>query len=544
MRAVYRLIRATIVFAIIFNSYLWAVSFARLWPKRYGALPRWSRLHRRNARRMYRGFVALRGVYIKLGQILSIMGTFLPKEYTEELVGLQDEVPPLPYGKIAESFKRAFGKGPKEAFAFFAETPIAAASLGQVHEARAATGERLAVKILYPDVAAIIRVDLKVLGWALAVYRNFVPIQQIERVHEQLTDMLSRETDLANEARCIARMQANYADDPDVLFPVVHPEWSCTTVMTMTFMDGVKIGKKDALEKLGLAPEAVASKLTTVFYKQLFVDKFFHADPHPGNFFVQRGPAGQPRIVVLDLGSATAVADNLANGMLDTLGGMMTRNDAMVLRGIETMGFVAPNGDRALLERTTKKYFEKLLNLNISDFGKLSPEVAQQFGDSDMRREELRDLMKSIAYPEGWFYVERAVLIMFGLSATLAPKLNMFQIAFPYVMKFVSAQQQARAAAEQAKAAEVKALEVAVERVARESQVNMRIADHLGGARASGEVAAVAPGLLHRDAPADAHALAVTVGATTAAAAPVSSTVTRSAVSTATATAVSEGETT
>ena len=192
----------------------------------------------------------------------------------------------------------------------------------------------------------------------------------------------------------------------------------------MTFMDGVKISKKNALAELGLAPDAVATKLVKVFYKQLFVDRFFHADPHPGNFFVQRGPAGQVRIVVLDLGSATEVAANLADGMLDILQGLMVKQDDLVVRGIETMGFVAEGGDRALLERTVRKYFEKLLNLNITDFSRIDANLAQQFADPDMKRDELRDLMKSIAYPDGWFYVERAAVIMFGLSSQLAPKLS------------------------------------------------------------------------------------------------------------------------
>ena len=459
MCAAIRLIRAMRVFAVIFLSYMWQVAWGRLWRSRYDNKERWSKINRRNARRMYKGFVSLRGVYIKLGQVLSIMGTFLPKEYTEELEGLQDEVPPRPYEVIARSFKKAFGKMPNEAFVSFSTRPIAAASLGQVHEARDAAGNRLAVKLLYPNVAGIIKIDLKVLGWALRVYQTFVPMQQIERVHEQLTDMLARETDLENEARCITRMSTNFIGDPDVLFPVVHPEYSCKTVMTMSFMDGIKISKKEALDKLGLAPEAVATKLTQIFYKQLFVDRFFHADPHPGNFFVQRGPEGQPRIVVLDLGSASEVKENLADGMLDILTGMMTRKDDLVLKGIETMGFVAEGGDRALLERTTRKYFEKLLNLNITDFGKLSPDVAQQLSDPDMRRDELRELMKSIAYPEGWFYVERAVVILFGLTAQLAPTLNMFQIGFPYIMRFVAdrtAKRAAEAAAATAAAAETK----------------------------------------------------------------------------------------
>ena len=425
------------MFAVIFLSYMWRVSWAQLWPTRYGTKARWKKIHRRNARRMFRGFVSLRGVYIKLGQILSVMGTFLPREYTEELEGLQDDVPPASYSDVRATFVRSFGKEPEQVFASFAHDPIAAASLGQVHVARNAAGDRLAVKILYPNVASVIKVDLKVLGWAIKVYRNFVPVQSIERVHEQLADMLSRETDLVNEARCLARMAKNFESDPDIVFPVVYPEWSSKTVMTMTFMDGVKITKKDALATLQLDPYDVATKLVKAFYKQLFIDRFFHADPHPGNFFVQRGPEGQVRIVVLDLGSATELSHNLATGMFDILQGLMTRKDDLVVQGIDEMGFMAAGGDRELLESTVRKYFEKLLSINISDFSKIDPAIAQQLSDPDMKKKELRELMKSVAYPEGWFYVERAAVIMFGLQTTLAPKLNGIQVGFPYIMQFM-----------------------------------------------------------------------------------------------------------
>jgi predicted unusual protein kinase regulating ubiquinone biosynthesis (AarF/ABC1/UbiB family) len=437
MSAAIRLIRATRVFAVIFLSYMWTMSWARLWPSRYDTKQHWKKIHRRNARRMYRGFVRLRGVYIKLGQILSIMGTFLPREIVEELEGLQDDVPPTSYKKIAKTFRKSFGKSPEAVYKTFDREPIAAASLGQVHEATDVAGHRLAVKILYPNVATIIKVDLRVLGWAIRIYRRFVPVQQIERVHEQLADMLDRETDLVNEARMIEKMAANFTTDPDVLFPKVYPEWSSKTVLTMQFMDGVKISKKDALRRLDLDPYAVATKLIKVFYKQVFIDRFFHADPHPGNFFVQRGPEGQVRIVVLDLGSATELRQNLADGMYDILHGLMTRKDDLVVRGIDEMGFIAPDGDRELLERTTRKYFEKLLNLNITDFGKIDPKIAQELADPEMKREELRQLMKSITYPEGWFYVERASVIMFGLQAQLAPKLNGITVGFPYIAQFM-----------------------------------------------------------------------------------------------------------
>ncbi len=453
MWAAIRLVRATRVFAVIFLSYIWALAWAQLWPARCDTAEKWQKTHRKNARRMYRGFVSLRGVYIKLGQILSVMGTFLPREIVQELETLQDDVPSKSYKTIRKTFIKAFGKSPEQMFKTFSHEPIAAASLGQVHEAQDAAGTKLAVKVLYPRVATIIKVDLKVLGWAIKVYKNFVPVQQIERIHEQLGDMLERETDLVNEAAMIERMTKNFANDPDVLFPEVYPQYSTRTVMTMSFMDGVKISKRDALKTLGLDPYDVATKLVKVFYKQLFIDRFFHADPHPGNFFVQKGPEGQARIVVLDLGSATPLRANLADGMFDILQGLMTRKDDLVVQGIDGMGFMAADGDRELLERTTRKYFEKLLNLNIQDFSKLDPNIADQLADPEMKREELRELMRSIAYPEGWFYVERAAVIMFGLQAQLAPKLNGIQVGFPYVMQFMMERNKARLEAAATKAA-------------------------------------------------------------------------------------------
>ena len=356
-------------------------------------------------------------------------------------------MPHRPYREVERTIKDALGKSPTELFASFEEEPIAAASLGQVHEATTHEGDRVAVKVLYPNVAVIIKIDLRVLGWAIRVYRWFVPIQQIERVHAQLTDMLQRETNLDNEAQCLVRMSANFEDDPDVLFPTFYPELSCKRVMTMSFMEGSKISKSEELVKMELEPSDVATKLVQVFYKQLFFDRFFHADPHPGNFFVQRGPEGQARIVVLDLGSASEVSEGLVDGMLDILSGVMSGKDDLVVKGIEGMGFVADNGDRNLLEKAVRTYFEKLMSLDIKDFSKISPDVAQKLADPEVKREELRELMKSVAYPEGWFFVERAVVILFGLSAQLAPKLNTVHVGFPYIMQVFAKRNAAKMAA-------------------------------------------------------------------------------------------------
>ncbi len=437
MWAFFRLIRASWTFGIIMFSYLWQLLLQKLFGEKRLA-KRWERIHERNAKRLYKGCVKLRGVYIKMGQVLSIMGTFLPAPFMRELEKLQDQVPPQPYKTVQRAVREALGDTPEALYKTFDQSPVAAASLGQVHSATTHEGEHVAVKVLYPNVKTIIRVDLRVIGWCMAVYKRFMPVGQLDRFLEQLRDMLERETDLAHEARCIERMTANFEDDPDVLFPAVHADLSSATVLTMTFMDGVKISDKGALERLELKPEEVADKLIKVFYKQVFYDRYFHADPHPGNFFVQRGDEGQVRLVVLDLGSACPVRDNLVQGMLSVLSGFLTKNDDQVLVGIETMGFVGEGGDRKLLEETVKRYFQKLLDLDLTDLSKINTQTAAEFINPELKTREIRKVMKAVQYPMGWFYVERAALIMFGLSAQLAPTMNTIEVGFPYIMKFLA----------------------------------------------------------------------------------------------------------
>jgi hypothetical protein len=111
---------------------------------------------------------------------------------------------------------------------------------------------------------------------------------------------------------------------------------------------------------------------------------------------------------------------------------------------------VADSGDRGLLEKAVRAYFEKLMSLDIQDFGKISPEMAQKLADPEVRRDELRELMKSVQYPDGWFFVERAVVILFGLSAQLAPKVNTVRVGFPYIMKVFAERNATRQSSEAA----------------------------------------------------------------------------------------------
>jgi predicted unusual protein kinase regulating ubiquinone biosynthesis (AarF/ABC1/UbiB family) len=456
MALLIRLVRALWIFGLIFASYmvqLGLLKVLRRWEldpetgREVARMPAWlarrgERVDRRNARRLLRGMLRLRGVYIKLGQVLSIMGGFLPRVYGKELESLQDAVPPRPFREIEKAFVESLGRPPEACYARIEASPVAAASLGQVHVARLQDGRKVAVKVLYPGIRDVIRTDMKVVRLALAVYRRFVPVQNLESVHHALVDLLRRETDYLHEAACMERMAENFRAEPDILFPEVVHELTTREVLTMTFMEGFKITDFAQMDAAGIDRRVVATRLVQSFYKQLFVDRLFHADPHPGNFLVQPSDdPKQPRIVVLDFGAICEVSVEVVDGMVDVLRSFFEQDESLVLRGVERIGFVAPNGDRALLERTTKKYFEKLLQIEARTAGALmraNQKELEALADPEIERRELRRLMESVRYPDNWFYVERAAVLMFWLCAQIDPELDTVQIGFPYVLPLLA----------------------------------------------------------------------------------------------------------
>lgn len=446
-----RFVRAAFAFGLILIDYLVQrgliklVAPRRLDPasgRRRRRIPPWlsaraERLHRRNAARTLRTMLSLRGVYIKLGQVLSIMGGFLPREYTQQLAVLQDQVPARPFREVEAVLVRELGRPVAQSFASIEEKPIAAASLGQVHVAHLKDGTKVAVKVLYPKIRDVIRIDMIIVRAGLSVYRWFVPVDSIENAYHALVDLLHRETDYLHEADCMQRMSDNFSGDPDILFPHVHAELTTRDVLTMTFMDGVKITDFSSLDALGLSRREVATRLVQSFYKQLLIHRFFHADPHPGNFLVQRGGDGQPQLVVLDFGAICEARDELIDGLIEVLQGLFTEDSDKLVSGFLRMGFVAEGADREALGELTRTYFGKLMR-----FKDRSPAGILREGPRELVRElapdadfeQLRELTKSVHYPDTWFYVERAVLLLFWLSATIDPDLDTVKVGFPYVM--------------------------------------------------------------------------------------------------------------
>lgn len=435
-----RALRALRLFWTIIASYALVWVFSR-WSSAETRARRFERAHRRNAERLAAGFVELRGVFIKTGQVLSVTGTFLPSAYGEALARLQDKVPARPFSEIAGRLAEAFGPAALSRFGSFEQRPVAAASLAQVHRATTLDGRALAVKVLYPDIERLVRIDLGVLRSLLPVVKLLLPVSRVERVLDQLAAMLSRETDYAHERQNIERLRAIFAGRSDVVVPSLEAELTAGGVLSMSFEAGVKINDRDALVGIGVEPEAVAKLLVDCYFTMLFQHRVFHADPHPGNFLVRPGP----ELVILDYGAVEEVTEQLQQGMKRVVLGVMTKNDDEILGGLERMGFVAEGGDRELLKRVGREYLSVLGSVKIQDFSKLDREQMEKLSGYDQVRGNIRQVMRSVEYPEGYFYVERTLALLFGLVGQLAPKLGLPGLAMPYASRaFMSGMAQSR----------------------------------------------------------------------------------------------------
>src|SRR5262249_14023841 len=196
------------------------------------------------------------------------------------------------------------GRSPRDVFAEFDEQPVASASIGQVHVARMRSGERVAVKVQYPEIEQIVRLDLRTLRRIFGIISYFVPYQGLEQVYREIREMVLAELDFRREADNIERIAANFKGRKDIGFPAGLRELSTERVLTTEWVDGVKASDRDRIDAAGLDRRVLARMIVHAYCQQIFSDGLYHADPHPGNLLVSPGP----RVVFIDFGAVAQVS--------------------------------------------------------------------------------------------------------------------------------------------------------------------------------------------------------------------------------------------
>ena len=434
----WRFVRAYVTTFVVIGSYL-TVAFGRRLIGEGWYRDRIGEVHRRNARRVERTIVALQGLFIKVGQLLSIMANFLPEEFRGGLAGLQDQVPPRPIEDIEARVREELGGGVDEIFAKFDRTPIASASLGQVHEAWLKDGTHVIVKVQHRDIEETTRLDLIVIRRILLIVGWFFPIQGLDAYYLQIRDMIARELDFALEARNIARIAANFADDEMVKFPRVIAELSTKRVMVETFVSGIKSGDLRAIDAKGIDRHELARRIVRCYCQMVFVDGVYHADPHPGNILI--GDKGE--VVFIDFGAVAEVSKEMRDGMPEFLEGVVRRDTERLMKSLRMMGFLAKGADEEVSERVIEYFHRRFQEeIKIESFNLSSIKIDPQRGFEnllDLRKMNVsfRELSGAFHVPRDWVLLQRTFLLLTGVCMELDPEMNPVEVVQPYLREFV-----------------------------------------------------------------------------------------------------------
>lgn len=374
--------------------------------------------------RLRRALEELGPTYVKLGQVLSMRPDVMTLEIAAELEKLQDEVPPFPFAVAKKEIERELKQPLAELFAEFAETPKASASLAQVHEAILLTGEKVMVKVQRPGIERTIAADIAILLELARLAEKHLPeIRVFDPVGlvNEFKRVITQETDFRQEAANSERFGAHFKDDPKVFVPRVYPELSGRRVLTMDKVTGIKIADTAALAAAGLDKKQLTGNWAEITLKQVFVNGFFHADPHPGNVFAQPGH----RIAFLDFGMMGRLDKRLRSCLTDLLT-MVVQRDVRGIRDATLCVGRAPDdlnlaGLDADLEEFLDRYYNKSLReLNI---GQMMFNLAELVRKND------------ISLPSDLLLVFKVFITTEEISRRLEPEFTLVEQAKPFIAK-------------------------------------------------------------------------------------------------------------
>jgi ubiquinone biosynthesis protein len=404
--------------------------------------------HRCNARRVLAAIIDLQGLFIKVGQLISVMANLLPEAFRKELETLQDSVPPRAFSEVEIRLREELGgRSINQVFAEFEPIPVASASIGQVHVARLHSGEKVAVKIQYPGIETIVATDLRALRRIFKVVSRLMPDWGWNVIYSEIQKMVLAELDYRQEAEAIATIATNFAGRTDVLIPKVIATCSTARVLTTEWMSGVKVNDQVGIAAAGIDRVLAARLCIEAYCKQIFVDGVYHADPHPGNLLLvaKRSEGDGPALVFLDFGATARISPAMRKGIVSFLQGAVTRDVGRIAMSMKEMGFISRHADHQVFDRVIEHFYERFRSqMRFQNFstGSLSSglDLRGQIATLlDLRQLDvsLSDLRDAFHVPKEWVLLERTLFLLLGVCTSLAPELNPAEVIQPYVDRFI-----------------------------------------------------------------------------------------------------------
>jgi ubiquinone biosynthesis protein len=416
-----------------FGQFIEQINLQRFIPlrKKLKVFGRWPEIEKHSVpERLRIAFSELGPSFIKFAQILSSRPDLITKTFAEEFEKLQDKVPPFSpeeARKIIESELQMFIK---DIFSDFDETPAAAASIAQVHKAVLKSGEKVIIKVQRPDIRELLETDIAILGIISRLMVKYIPESRVynpEGIVHGFSKTVKKELDFMGEARNAQRLKRNFSENKDVHIPRIYPELTTERVIVMESIEGVRVDDLSGIDSLGIDRSEIARKGVEAYFKMIFEDGFFHADPHPGNIFVMH----DGRIGLMDFGIVGWLTPDIMESIAGAFLAFINKDfDSLVDQYIE-LGFVPDDIDIDTFKNEFKADLidvcEPLYNITISEINFAEYlEVLTQLA-----------IKHGLRMPSSLLLMNKTMLILDNIGRKLDPNFNFISVAEPYAARLV-----------------------------------------------------------------------------------------------------------
>ncbi|ACK71666.1 ABC-1 domain protein [Gloeothece citriformis PCC 7424] len=362
--------------------------------------------------------------FIKVGQALSTRPDLIRKDFLEELIKLQDQLPPFDNETAFAIIEKNLGVKVKEAYREISPNPVAAASLGQVYRAILYTGEEVAVKVQRPNLRPVITLDLYLMRCAAKWFGRWLPLNlghDLTLIIDEFGIKLFEEIDYVNEGRNAEKFAINFADDPEVKVPKIYWQYSGKRVLTLEWIHGYKLTDTTRIRAAGIDPNAIVKIGVTAGLRQLLEHGFFHADPHPGNLFATL----DGRMAFIDFGMMDQLEEETKETIASSVVQLINRDYEALAEDFVKLGFLTPNTDIKPIIPALEKVLGNAIGQSVGDF------------NFKTITDDFSELMYEYPFrvPAKFALIIRSLITQEGLALSLDPNFKIVQVGYPYVAR-------------------------------------------------------------------------------------------------------------
>lgn len=367
--------------------------------------------------------------FVKVGQIMSTRPDLLSKEIRKELEKLQDQAPKVNIDEIKQVICEEIGEPVEKVFAEFFEEPLGAASIGQVHKAQLVTGEKVVVKVQRPGIYKKLKIDLEIIQHLAQLWKDRMDDQTSVdpvRIADEFASSLRLELDYRNEGRNAERFRRNFRNNNQVLIPKIYWEFTTQRVLTMEYMEGIKVTQ---IAEKELNPEeckTLAKRGANSILSQMLEYGFFHGDPHPGNILI----TAERKIVYLDFGLMGSLDDQSQKDFAQLFIALLRKDTDRVVGAFLNLGMLQDSFDQRALKREMSGLVERYYGVELKNIhiGELMDELLE------MGRKY------QIQFPYDLVLVGKSLVTFEGVGRLLDPSFNVIQETKPFALRLVKKQ--------------------------------------------------------------------------------------------------------